>query len=323
MITLSRYATLAALATLGLLVAGGLISITESGLACPDWPLCEGRYIPPMIDGKQFEHTHRLIASFVGVMTFGLAALIFKHRSGDRLLKTLGVAAVLLVIAQALLGALTVKLALPAWVSSAHLATALVFFSVMVSFPFLITQRSVSNPGLRLPEEVPGSVQALQRFTWGVVGLSYLQLVLGGVMRHTRAGLACGFDFPRCLGQWWPADGYFGIQIHMLHRVTGALVGFAVVALSVWLWRAARGHRMLRALAASLTLAVLGQIALGIATILSSRGPVVMTMHSTLGAALLANLIAVHWLAFPIKTVTPAPRRMQSVLIKTPAWEPS
>src|SRR3954471_6002541 len=100
-----RFAVATALATFCLLIAGGLVSTTESGLACPDWPLCEGRYIPKMIDGKQFEHTHRLVASFVGAMTVGLGALLLKHRKQDRLLKRLGVAAVGLVIAQALLGA--------------------------------------------------------------------------------------------------------------------------------------------------------------------------------------------------------------------------
>ena len=125
-----RFAVATALATFLLLIAGGLVSTTESGLACPDWPLCQGQFIPKMIDGKQFEHTHRLVASFVATMTFGLCALLFKYRRSDCLLTRLGVAAALLVIVQALLGALTVKLRLPAWVSSTHQATAMAFFSL-------------------------------------------------------------------------------------------------------------------------------------------------------------------------------------------------
>src|SRR5687768_8416527 len=103
---LSRYAIALALATFLLLIAGNLVSTTESGLACPDWPLCEGRWIPQMVDGKQFEHTHRLVAAFVGAMTFGLTALLMKHRRKDRLLVGLGWLAAAGVTVQALLGAL-------------------------------------------------------------------------------------------------------------------------------------------------------------------------------------------------------------------------
>src|SRR5215469_14533582 len=117
---LHHFAVATAVATFCLLVAGGLVSTTESGLACPDWPLCEGQYFPKLVNGKQFEHTHRLVAASVAVMTFALCALLFKNRRKDRLLTRLGLFASVLVVVQALLGALTVKLALPAWVSSTH-----------------------------------------------------------------------------------------------------------------------------------------------------------------------------------------------------------
>ena len=75
-----RFAVATAVATFILTIFGGVVSVTESGLACPDWPLCEGKFIPKMVDGKQFEHSHRLVASFVGAMTFGLCALLVKYR---------------------------------------------------------------------------------------------------------------------------------------------------------------------------------------------------------------------------------------------------
>lgn len=292
-----RFAIATALATFCLLIAGGLVSTTESGLACPDWPLCEGQYIPPMIDGKQFEHTHRLVASFVGVMTFGLCALLLKYRRRDRVLARLGVFAVGLVVVQALLGALTVKLRLPAWVSSTHQATAMAFFSVVVTLAFLTRQRMESSPARTAPV-APG----LSRWILAVAGLAYAQIVVGAVMRHVRGGLACGFDLPLCLGQVWPLDGHLGVQMHMLHRVGGLLVGVAVLGLAAALWRRAPGYRSLRALAILLAVAVLAQVGLGIATVLMSRELGVMTLHSSLGVALLGGLVSSHWLASPSRS---------------------
>src|SRR5262245_58272218 len=138
---LHHFAAATAVATFCLLIAGGLVSSTESGLACPDWPLCEGKLIPKMVDGKQFEHTHRLVASAVAAMTFVLAAILLKRRREDRVLTRLGSFAAALVVVQALLGALTVKLALPPWVSSLHQATAMAFFCVTVTLAFLTRQR--------------------------------------------------------------------------------------------------------------------------------------------------------------------------------------
>ena len=110
-----RFAVATALATFLLLVIGGLVSTKEAGLACGnDWPTCEGSYFPKLIDGKEIEHSHRLVAMLVGTMTYGLCALLFKYRRRDRTLTSLGVLAVCLVLVQALLGRLTVKMALPA-----------------------------------------------------------------------------------------------------------------------------------------------------------------------------------------------------------------
>lgn len=290
-----RFAVATALATFCLLIAGGLVSATESGLACPDWPLCEGKYFPKMVDGKQFEHTHRLVASGVGAMTFALSAMLIKRRRRDRKLARLGVAAAVLVIFQALLGALTVKLALPAWVSSLHQATAMAFFCLMVSLAFLTRQRL---NGAASPAPVPRASRSFRRLVLGVTALTYLQICAGAVMRHTRGGLACGFDFPLCLGKLWPMDGHLGIQAHMIHRAGGLAVTIALLALAAWVVRNVQ-QRALRILAITVAIAVIAQLGLGIATILASRELITMTVHSSLGAALLAALVSAYWLASP------------------------
>ncbi len=299
-----RFAVATALATFCLLIVGGLVSATESGLACPDWPLCEGQVFPKMVDGKQFEHTHRLVAASVAVMTFGLCVLIIKQRRQDRVLIRLGVFAAALVIVQALLGALTVKLALPAWVSSTHQATAMAFFCLAVSLAFLARQRMLDFA----PAPLAATTRArLRRLIAPVIGLTYLQIVGGAVMRHTRSGLACGFDFPLCLGKVWPLDGHFGIQAHMIHRAGGVGVAGAIVALTIAVFRSVPRPSPLRALSLGACIGVIAQVALGIATIVGSRELVTMTLHSTLGAALLAGLVALYWTASPSSAPLAAP----------------
>jgi len=289
-----RFAVATALATFLLLVAGGLVSTTESGLACPDWPLCEGQYFPKMAGGKLFEHGHRLVAATVAVLTFSLCFLLLKYRRRDKTLVGLGIFAAVLVVVQALFGAMTVKLRLPPWVSSLHQATAMAFFCLVTSLAFLTRQRlssSVRDPG-----------QFRKRLGWitlAVISVTYLQIVAGAVMRHVRAGLACGYDFPLCQGHIWPLGMHWGVQLHMLHRMGGVLVGIAVVLLSLWIWRHPVQVRGLRFLSAAAAVMVLIQINLGAAIIFTSRELVTMTLHSSLGAALLATLVSLYWVSNP------------------------
>ena len=289
-----RFAVATALATFLLLVAGGLVSTTESGLACPDWPLCEGQYFPKMAGGKLFEHGHRLVAATVAVLTFSLCFLLLKYRRRDKTLVGLGIFAAVLVVVQALFGAMTVKLRLPPWVSSVHQATAMAFFCLVTSLAFLTRQRlssSVRDPG-----------QFRKRLGWitlAVISVTYLQIVAGAVMRHVRAGLACGYDFPLCQGHIWPLGMHWGVQLHMLHRMGGVLVGIAVVLLSLWIWRHPVQVRGLRFLSAAAAVMVLIQISLGAAIIFTSRELVTMTLHSSLGAALLATLVSLYWVSNP------------------------
>jgi len=293
----NRFSLATAIATYCLLISGGLVSVMEAGMACGfDWPLCQGDYFPRLIDGKQFEHPHRLTAMLVGVMTLSLCALLFKHRRTDGLLTRLGVLAVLLVTVQALLGRLTVKMALPAWVSSTHQGTAMAFFCLAVSLAFLTRQR---QGGARFSSLDDGVRRRLGWAILPVAALTYAQVVAGAVMRHTRGGLACGFDFPRCLGVWWPLGEHAGVQAHMVHRALGLVVGVAVLWLTWRVWTLAPSHRALKRLSAALAVGVLGQVGLGIATLLTSRDLVVMTAHSSLGAAMLAGVVALYWIARP------------------------
>ena len=114
---MNRFAVATAAATLLLIAAGGLVTSTESGLSVPDWPTTYGynMFAFPLskwVGGIRFEHTHRLIASTVGLMTV-LLAILLARREPRRWVRRLGYLAVAAVVAQGLLGGLTVLLFLP------------------------------------------------------------------------------------------------------------------------------------------------------------------------------------------------------------------
>src|SRR5687768_666257 len=96
-----------------LLIAGGVVHATASGLACPDWPLCNGEAFPRMVGGVLIEHGHRLIALTVALLTVALAGIVWRRRRDDAPVRAAALGAAVLVVIQALLGAATVLLRLP------------------------------------------------------------------------------------------------------------------------------------------------------------------------------------------------------------------
>ena len=125
-----RFAIATAIATFVLLIVGSMVHGTGSSLACPDWPLCYGSFFPKMENGVEYEHSHRLVATGVGIMTVALTVMLLLQK-GRRFFK-LGVAATVLVIFQGILGGITVLYRLPRAISIAHLATSMCFFSLMI-----------------------------------------------------------------------------------------------------------------------------------------------------------------------------------------------
>ncbi len=134
---ISRYTRLLAVATLLLVAAGGMVTSTNSGLSVPDWPTTYGRQmfafpISQMVGGIFYEHGHRLIASTVGMLTIGLVVLLWRGEP-RAWVRRLGWVALAAVIAQGVLGGITVLLLLPDSVSISHAGLAQLFFALTVS----------------------------------------------------------------------------------------------------------------------------------------------------------------------------------------------
>jgi heme a synthase len=177
---LNRYAILVACATFFLIIAGALVTSNDAGLATPDWPLSNGQVFPKMVGNLFWEHGHRMVATTVGMLTIVLTVWILMKEKRSWVRK-LGVFALLAVIAQGLLGGLTVKLLLPLAVSTAHATLAQLFFCTTVSLA-VFTSRSWMEA--RPIPEVKGSLSLNYLCTTALITI-FLQLILGATLRHS------------------------------------------------------------------------------------------------------------------------------------------
>ena len=290
---LHPFAIFTAASTFALLIIGGLVHGTGSSLACPDWPLCHGQFLPKMEHGVLYEHSHRLVAGAVASLTCLLGIAIFFDK-GQRALRPLAIAAPVMVLAQALLGGLTVIYKLPKPITLSHLVLSMAFFSVLL----VIAVRT--RPGAAAELDGAPANRFDLRASVGLVCLAILgQVFLGGVVRHSMAGLACT-TIPDCFGAYWPPDSEsaYGERMHMLHRygaVTLAILVFAHAALV--LRRTPKGH-VARKLAAAAPVIVLVQIALGVLSVTSLLHLHTVTTHLAVGALLLATHV-VMWAVMP------------------------
>jgi cytochrome c oxidase assembly protein subunit 15 len=212
-----------------LLIAGALVTSTQSGLAVPDWPLSYGKVMPPMVGGILYEHGHRLVAAAVSTLVgLELGALLFLLK-GRKTVKALAAVAFIAILLQALLGGLTVLFLLPPAVSSAHAALAEIVFALTAVVALMCSK---GWEDLRISSK---GDEARSAFRWVVLATAavYLQIVVGAVMRHTGAGLAIP-DFPTSFGHLFPSLAEIsspGVAIHLAHRM-GALAVVLLVLLA-------------------------------------------------------------------------------------------
>jgi cytochrome c oxidase assembly protein subunit 15 len=180
---LHRWSILLAFCTLLLVVAGGVVTSRDAGLSVPDWPLSYGKLMPPMEGGILYEHGHRMIATTVGLFTIVSMVWLFRVEK-RRWMRWLGVVALLAVIAQGVLGGLTVIYLLPWWISSSHACLAQLFFSTTVAMA-IFTSRWWLEGAAAVQEDPQFPIRGLSLAApLCVLG----QLALGAAARHKAIG---------------------------------------------------------------------------------------------------------------------------------------
>jgi cytochrome c oxidase assembly protein subunit 15 len=294
-------------ATALLIFAGGLVTSTGSGLSVPDWPTTYGWFMltfpmDKMVGGIFYEHTHRLIASVVGLLIIGLAAWLWRAEP-RRWVRQTSYVALAAVVTQGILGGITVLWFLPDAISIAHAGLAQLVFCLTISIalftsPGWLRAYSRSDAGLVPASQGPLETdRPLQMAALATTVLIYVQILVGATMRHTDAGLAIP-DFPYAFGRLVPPVWSAGIAIHYAHRVGAVLVSVLVLAtVGHALYHHPRRAEIRRP--SVLLLALLAvQITLGALTVLSGKHYVINSLHVVTGAMVLATALVLTLRAY-------------------------
>ena len=297
---LHRFAKFEAACTALLVLAGSLVTSTDSGLSVPDWPTSYGwnmfTFPPSMwVGGIVYEHGHRLIASTVGFLTVVLAVWLWRSDS-RHWMKGLGLIALAAILVQGLLGGLTVLFYLPTPVSTAHAGLAEIFFGLTVAIALF------TSPGwIRGDSRVDD--RRLRRLTAATAALIYAQILVGAAMRHMGAGLAIP-DFPLMFGHLIPNRWNAAIAVHFAHRA-GALV--ATVAVLTTVARVGLRHRTQRSFVrpAMLLVALVGvQLMLGAFTVLSQRNVWINSVHVLCGGLVFTTSLVLTLRSWRVRFAT-------------------
>lgn len=285
-----RLAAVTALLTLGLIVFGAVVRVTDSGLGCGNsWPLCNGRIIPPLDNLTAWiEWLHRLFALLIGVLGLIMLVLAVRaYRQRDRAVLVATVVAAVLFALQSALGALVVVLDLPPTFVTLHLGTAMLLFAALLVAAVLSSYRS----------SISYKRDQVTTLVYVTAALSLVIILTGALVRGSGATLACT-DWPLCNGQILPTGQGQLALIHMFHRFAVAALGVGLLLL-VWQVYQNRQDSRLRTLAVSALIVYLAQAGVGAMFVFSGAAPFWGAAHVGLAGAtwgLLVILCVSEWL---------------------------
>lgn len=293
-----RWLALAALiVTVLLVVLGGIVRVSGSGLGCGPagsgvhgWPLCEGGVIPGADAEEMTEYSHRALASSLGVLLLLLAGFAIKLYRSDRRVLTLSVGAAALVIFEGLLGALVVEHDLHPVLVAVHLGIAMLVGAMLLTLWFLCDKpaaRPIAPPTRRWV------ALAALILTWSTI---FFGGWVAGTEKHGSltapvgggAHYACGTDFPGCQGRVLPVGHGYAVNLQLAHRSLMYLTALLVLALAFMSRRVALMASLLAACA------LLVQILLGALNVWLLQEQILVLAHLTGGTLL---WLAVTWLS--------------------------
>src|SRR5579884_461610 len=248
-----RLSTLTAVATFLLIVIGGAVQVSGSGLGCPDWPTCNGQIIPPLVLQPAIEYAHRFVAVLVSILVVLAAGLAWSRFRQYGWIVVPTILAIFLLALQIALGALTVWLELAPDLVSAHLDTALALFATVTIAAAAARWVTESDREFRL--------DGFAGLAIATVLLAYVVQVIGALISESNAAYAC-HAWPLCgTGLQLPSDGESALNL--LHRLRSAGVLALVLALVFRVRRSRPGERALERLLCAGVALLAAQIVIG------------------------------------------------------------
>jgi protoheme IX farnesyltransferase len=228
---LRRLAWTGAWLTFGLIVLGGIVRITGSGMGCGDhWPLCNGEWFPPLDLPTMIEIGHRWAAALVTLVVLSTTIVAWRYHRSEPLVRDPATVASLLLVVQVLLGAVTVKLALPPWVVITHFANAMILLAVLI-----VTGLRAAEGTRPLPSQ---QRHPRHRLVLTAAAMGFTVILLGAQVANFDAGLLC-LGLPLCNGTLLPPAAPLA-SLHWAHRVLAFVFVGLIVALAVVLTRRSR-----------------------------------------------------------------------------------
>jgi heme A synthase len=313
---LRRLALGTLITTFVLVIVGGIVRVSDSGLGCGPagsglngWPFCNGDIVPGLDLNAVIEYTHRVLAAIVGVLMIALAVIAIRRAREHRGLVRAAVAAAVLVLAQGLLGAATVEKDLDEGLVAAHLGLAMVLLALLL---YVLRESRPQTSDLR-PQSGGRGLWPLSVVASFVV---FCTIVAGGYMAGTQnygradyqpgdgAHHACGKEFPTCNGEFLPFGEARLVDVHLTHRVFVYLACILVIALVVLTLRRRAGEGAAKA--ARMAAAVLvAQVLVGALNVWLDEYEALIVLHLALGTLLWMSVVSVSLGLAPAPSAAP------------------
>ena len=293
-----RLTVLTAAATYLLIVAGGVVRVTGSGLGCGDkdqWPFCHGQWLPPLEQTALIEFAHRWIAAMATFLVVLLASWVWLRYRRVRRLRNGATVVVLLFILQIALGAITVEYNLPSGVIMIHLANALLLLGALTWIAVIATTAGSDRPR-------PGPVTV--RLAGLAAGATYVLALSGALVVDQGAGSAC-LGWPLCGNGFQFTTGQYA-EINLLHRFIAGVVVLLLGYSMMKLRRARREDRALRTATRAVTVLIVLQVIAGALVVELQLPAAVRAVHLALASALWASVVVATVLARGVAGAEPA-----------------